>query len=105
MPHTQQSASDNNGEAPRVLRDKINFETNKGEFMRLEFDPPSEPHPGRYGDSFVYFVEGGKIAFLDPPADAAVKACGAKAGDEIRLTKTEVRRNNRRAIEWIAERV
>jgi hypothetical protein len=86
-------------------REKVAFPTNKPVLIGLEFDPPQEPRPGRFGDQYMYFLSGNRIAFLDPPAHEAIVRSGAKAGDELALTKTEVRKGNRRGVEWVAELV
>ena len=89
--------------APQTLREKVTFTTNTPAFLTLETDPPTETHPGRFGDAYLYFLAQQKIAFLDPAAHQAILGSGARAGDEVRLTKSETRTGNRRAIDWVAE--
>jgi hypothetical protein len=96
----------NGSGAPRegyTPREKVAFPTNKPVLIGLEFDPPQEPRPGRFGDQYMYFLSGNRIAFLDPPAHEAIVRSGAKSGDDLALTKTEVRKGNRRGVEWVAE--
>jgi hypothetical protein len=86
-------------------RDKVTFAANLPTFVGLEFDPPTEPREGRFGDQFLYFLADHKIMFVDPPVHAAIIASGATAGSEIAITKRETRDGNRRAIAWDVQRV
>lgn len=43
--------------------------------------------------------------WVDPHVRDLILKCGAKAGDEIGITKREVKRGNRRTIEWEVAKV
>jgi hypothetical protein len=89
--------------ATQPQRERVTFALNIPQLLVLEFNPPTEPREGRYGDQFMYFFAGEKIAWFDPPVHAAIVATGAQAGDAIAVTKRESREGNRRRIEWDAQ--
>lgn len=89
--------------ASQPQRERVQFALNTPQLLVLEFNPPAQPREGRYGDQFMYFFAGEKIAWFDPPVHAAIVATGAQAGDEIAVTKRESREGNRRRIEWDAQ--
>jgi hypothetical protein len=86
------------------LREKVAFPTNMPVTLGLEFDPPAEPRPGRFGDQYMYWLEGNQVAWLEPEVHQAILDSGARAGDAIAITKREVRQGNKRRILWEVER-
>jgi hypothetical protein len=82
------------------LRDKVQFATNVPQRLTLEFDPPDEPRAGRFGDQYMYFFGGQKIVWFDPPVHAQIVASGAHVGEEIEITKREVKKGNRKHTTW-----
>lgn len=97
MSATHQTTVNGNGQQ---LRDKVTFATNVPQKLTLEFDPPSEPRAGRFGDQYMYFFAGGKIAWFDPPVHAQIVASGAQAGEEIEICKRETRKGTRKTTAW-----
>lgn len=97
-PSTNGATSANGSMQP--LREKVVFATNTPQRLTLEFDPPSEPRAGRFGDQYMYFFGGNKIAWFDPPVHAQIVASGAHAGEEIEICKREVRKGNRKHATW-----
>jgi len=83
-------------------RTKLNFEINIPVVITLEFNPPEEERPGRFGPQFMYFVNDGlEIGFFDPPLHDAIVATGARAGDTLAIVK----RRNGRATRWEVNQV
>lgn len=99
MPHTATNNGNGHNGASQ-LREKINFATNVPQRLTLEFDPPEEPRAGRFGDQYMYFFGGSKIAWFDPPVHAQIVASGAHAGEEIEITKRETKKGNRKHVTW-----
>jgi hypothetical protein len=94
----QTHANGSNGDRP--LRDKIDFRTNVPQRLTLEFDPPTEAREGRFGDQYMYWFGGNKIAWFDPPVHAEIVASGALAGEEIEICKRETKSGNRKTTRW-----
>jgi hypothetical protein len=90
-----------------MQRDKISFETNVPKIIRLDFPPDGAPlKPGRYGDQYMFVVnEDAGVMFVDPPVRDLIVSTGAQAGDEVAITRREVRENGRKAVRWEVERV
>ncbi|HEU0139869.1 MAG TPA: hypothetical protein VFQ79_09175 [Bryobacteraceae bacterium] len=86
-------------------REKVQFTPGETVILALEFDPPADPRPGRFGDQYMYWFAGDKVAWLDPPVHAQIVATGARAGDEIAITRAEVRNGARKRVEWQVQRV
>ncbi len=101
---TPVNANGSNG-AAAPLREKVQFRTNETEFLKLEFDPPAEPRAGRFGDQYMYFFDGNRIAWFDPPVHELILRSGAAAGDEIAVTKREVKEGRRMSVRWEVELV
>src|SRR5579871_526024 len=94
------SASNGSG-----LREKVAFETNTPVLLRLDYDE-GKLSPGKFGDQYqCTFDNGAKIAWLDPEVHALIIQTGARAGDEIAITKREVRDGNRKRARWEVEKV
>jgi hypothetical protein len=87
-------------------RDKITFSPNLPVIVKLDFNPPNEPRPGKFGDQYMYTVnDDAGIMFLDPAAHQLVVATGAKAGDEVAITKAVRTDGGKRFTEWQVARV
>jgi hypothetical protein len=98
MPHNGTQTANGNGSQP--LRDKVQFATNVPQKLTLEFDPPDDPRAGRFGDQYMYFFGGSKIAWFDPPVHAQIVQSGAGAGEEIEICKRETKKGNRKSVKW-----
>jgi hypothetical protein len=96
----QQRTNGNTNGASAPLREKVQFATNVPQTLTLEFDPPAEPREGRWGDQYMYFFAGGKIAWFDPPVHAQIVASGAGAREQIEICKREVKTGNRKTTKW-----
>lgn len=77
-------------------RIKITFELNAPQEMRLEFDPPTEAREGAWGPQYMYFVDGDRIAFLEPEAHQQIVDLGAKHGSLVCIVK----RKAGRRVNW-----
>jgi len=95
-----------NGAAARPLRDKVEFPVNEPVVLKLDYDD-GQLTPGRFGDQYQYtFDQGTRITWLDPEVRDLILRSGAAAGDEIAITKREIKGNNgRKRAQWEVEKV
>src|SRR5882672_5330731 len=68
-------------------RQKVTFNLNIPELLTLEFDPPSQARPGKWGEQFMYWLADEKTLWADPELHERIKATGAKAGDTVLVAK------------------
>ncbi|GEM_PF-6165079 len=91
----QQPAPNGAAALPRGgARQKVTFEVNVPVTVRLEFDPPAEPREGIYGPQYMYFLQGDRIMFADPPLHQAIRAKHAAAGATLIICKRKQGRSN-----------
>lgn len=83
-------------------RGRIQFNAGEPVSVELEFDD-CKLTPGRFGDEYRFWVigpDGPSTMWVQPKVAELIKALGAKAGDTIEITKTEVKKGSRKSIEW-----
>jgi len=85
-------------------RDKVQFRTNVPVEVALAFDE-GKLVEGAYGDVMMYGLEGNRVMFVPPIVSDKLKQLGVRRGEPIRITKAEVKKGNRRSIEYQVERV
>jgi hypothetical protein len=89
-----------------MQREKIEFPTNQPVIVKLDFDAEGVLKPGKFGDQYMYTCDDdARIMFVDPPVREAILRTGAQAGDEIAITRREVREGNKRAVRWEVAKV
>lgn len=71
---------------PTAQREVVRFESGTPVVVGLEFDDARQV-AGRFGDQYRYWLTEGRIMFVDPPVHDAIQQAGAKAGDELCITK------------------
>jgi len=87
------------------LREKVEFPLNQPVLLQLDYDE-GKLSPGKFGDQYqCTFDAGARIAWLDPEVHALILKTGARAGDEIAITKRETKNGNRKRALWEVEKV
>lgn len=79
---------------------RLRFEVNVPQLLTLDSAPEGIHSKGQYGDQYQYYFAGNQVAWLDPHVRDAIVSTGAQRGDELSICKREVKRGNRRGIEW-----
>jgi hypothetical protein len=102
MPQNNMQTTASGANAPQ--REKVSFRTNVTEIVGLEFDAGTLA-PGRFGDQYMHFLSGNRIMWVDPAVNDLIAASGAKAGDDVAITKREERNGNRKRIVWDVARI
>lgn len=82
----------------------VRFETNVPVEMALKFDE-GKLVEGQYGDQIMCTLVDGRIVYLNPVVDEKRKRLGIRKGDPFAVCKREVKKGQRRSIEWQIERV
>ncbi len=96
------STHTNGAAQPRGSREKVTFDINIPQVVKLDFNPPTDPRDGLYGPQFMYFVDdGARILWADPALHEELIAISARAGDTIAIVK----RKRGRAVTWEANQV
>ena len=92
-----------NGTTP--LREKIQFPVNTPVILKLDYDE-GQLSQGRFGDQMQrVFDNNTRIAWLEIEVDELIKQSGAKAGDEIGITKRETQTGSKRRVTWEVQKV
>jgi hypothetical protein len=92
-----------NGSAP--MREKVEFPINTAVLLKLDYDD-GQLKAGRFGDQYQYTFDGStRIAWLDPEIRDLILQTGAKAGDEIGITKRETKTGSKRRVNWEVQKV
>lgn len=86
------------------MLETVRFETNVPQELVFAYDEGRKVE-GRYGDQFFCTLEDGRACYLDPPVYDKIRQLGVRRGDAVQVTKREVRRGNRRSIDWAVELV
>jgi hypothetical protein len=60
---------------------------------------------GRYGDRVMFTLADGRVMYVPPFVATKIQDEGVGAGERLQLCKTQVRKGNRRSIEWIVRRI
>ena len=60
---------------------------------------------GRYGDRVMFSLADGRVMYVPPFVATKIQAEGVVAGERFQLCKTQVKKGNRRSIEWIVQRL
>ena len=82
------------------MREKIEFPTNTPVLVTLDFNE-GILKPGRFGDEYQYVVnQDAGIFWAKPELHQLIEKSGARAGDDIYITKREVRDGNRKRVQW-----
>jgi hypothetical protein len=100
---TQNTSNGTSNGTAAPLRQKIAFATNLPTIVRLDSD--GELSPGRFGDQYRYFLDGGKIMWVEPQVHDLIQRCGAVEGDDVCICKREVRNGNRKSMQWEVAKV
>ena len=88
-----------------MQREKIEFPTNTPVVLKLDWNDGTLK-PGRFGDEYMYVCDDdARIMFVKPELHTLIQQSGARAGDEIAITKREVRDRSRRRSQWEVEKV
>jgi hypothetical protein len=87
-------------------RQRVSFDLNRPQLLTLEFDPPSQARPGKFGEQYMYWLQGDLTLWAEPELHARIVATGATAGDQLLLTKRKQRTQaGGYAVTWSAQRV
>ena len=88
-----------------MQREKIEFPTNTPVVLKLDWDEGTLK-PGRFGDEYMYVCDNdARIMWVKPELHTLIQQSGARAGDEIAITKREVKDGSRRRTQWEVEKV
>jgi hypothetical protein len=88
-----------------MQREKIEFPTNTPVVLKLDWDEGTLK-PGRFGDEYMYVCDNdARIMWVKPELHTLIQQSGARAGDEIAITKREVKEGSRRRTQWEVEKV
>jgi len=60
---------------------------------------------GRYGDRVMFTLSDGRVMYVPPFVANKIQSEGVAAGERFELCKTQIRKGNRRSIEWIVRRL
>lgn len=101
---TSATATNGRTASGSAAREKVTFPANVTQFVTLEFDAPQEV-AGRGGPQAQYFLGSQRIMWLDLEVAQAITATGARAGDEVAITKRETLAGGRKSIQWEVEKV
>jgi hypothetical protein len=82
----------------------LRFDTNVPVEVALRFSDGKHVE-GRYGDQVMYSLEGDKIIYVPPVVEHRIRELHIDKGDRFQICKTEVKKGNRRSIEWRVARV
>src|SRR6478672_5333862 len=88
-----------------MQREKIEFPTNTPVVLKLDWNEGTLK-PGRFGDEYMYVCDNdARIMWVKPELHTLIQQSGARAGDEIAITKREVKEGSRRRTQWEVEKV
>lgn len=86
------------------MSEKVQFGTNQPVEVALKY-ATGRVMEGEYGDSYMYSLTDGRVMFVQPIVNDRIQKLNPKAGEPLEICKAEVKRGNRRAIEWQVKRV
>lgn len=91
------------------MRQKVEFETNKPVFLTLDFNEGVlSPSKKGFGDEYQYVLnQDTQIMWVKPELHALIQRTGAQAGDEICITRKEVKApgSQRKSVQWEVQMV
>lgn len=82
----------------------LRFETNVPVEVALRFSDGKHVE-GRYGDQVMYSLEDERIVYVPPIVEHKIQGLRIGKGEPFEICKAEVKRGNRRSIEWRVSRV
>jgi hypothetical protein len=82
----------------------LRFDTNVPVEVALRFSDGKRVE-GRYGDQVMYSLEDDKIIYVPPIVEQRIKDLRIEKGEHFEICKAEVKKGNRRSIEWRISRV
>ncbi len=60
---------------------------------------------GRYGDRIMFALVDGRVMYVPPFVATKIQTEGLAAGERFQLCKAQVKKGNRRSIEWTVRRI
>lgn len=99
MPYAAHSANGNS----YALRQKVTFAANVATIIELEDD--GKETEGKWGTQYQYFLAGNQIMWVEPDLRAAIWQCGARAGNQVSITKREIKEGRTKRVQWEVQRV
>src|SRR5689334_8281925 len=82
----------------------LRFDTNVPVEVALRFNDGKHVE-GRYGDQVMYSLDDERIIYVPPIVEQKIKDLQIEKGEPFEICKAEVKRGNRRSIEWRVSRV
>ena len=82
----------------------LRFNTNTPVELALRFDEGKRVE-GRYGEQFLYTLEGDRVMYVPPVVAKQIHELGIKAREVFEICKAELREENKRWIEWRVKRI
>jgi hypothetical protein len=82
----------------------LRFNTNTPVELALRFDDGKRVE-GRYGEQFMYTLEGDRVMYVPPVVANQIRQLGIKAREAFEICKAELRDDNKRWIEWRVKRI
>jgi hypothetical protein len=61
--------------------------------------------PGRYGDRVMFKLADGRVMYVPPFVANKIHEAGVEVGEHFEVCKIQVRKDRRRAIEWVVRRL
>jgi hypothetical protein len=81
------------------VADILRFDTNVPVEVALRYGD-GKPVEGRYGDQVMYSLEGDQIMYVPPIVERRIQGLQIEKGERFEICKAEVKKGNRRSIEW-----
>lgn len=82
----------------------LRFDTNVPVEVALRFGDGKHVE-GRYGDQVMYSLEDERIIYVPPIVERKIQELQIAKGERFEICKAEVKKGNRRAIEWRVSRI
>src|SRR5581483_9776105 len=82
----------------------VRFDTNIVVEVTLKFADGKEVE-GRYGQQFMFTLEGDKIMYVPPIVAARITELGLGRGDRVQICKRELKDGRRKGVAWDVKRV
>jgi len=82
----------------------LRFDTNVPVEVALRFGDGKHVE-GRYGDQVMYSLEDERIIYVPPIVERRIQELQIGKGERFEICKAEVKKGNRRSIEWQVSRV
>ena len=77
----------------------LRFDTNVPIEVALRFNDGKHVE-GRYGDQVMYSLENERIIYVPPIVERRIQELQIEKGERFQICKAEVKKGNRRSIEW-----